>query len=142
MIDRQRVKEIVADALEHGSQERVSFVQQACGDDAPLRTEVNALLDLAAEASVFLLLATRVGIRIGRLDLQVPAHQRADEYIVLNPASGSDLRHASPERRAAITLTGRCDGGCRHRDRRRFDVHHGRLCTGQETQKCSRDGDG
>ena len=46
----QRVKEIVADALQHDRAERGAFVQQACGDDSALRAEALALLDLEAQA--------------------------------------------------------------------------------------------
>ena len=47
--DWARVKSVVAQALDLPAQERESFVQRACGADAPLLDEVRSLLDAAGE---------------------------------------------------------------------------------------------
>ncbi len=46
----QKIKEIVADALERKSGERVAFLEEACAQDAPLRAEVESLLAAYDEA--------------------------------------------------------------------------------------------
>ncbi|MCZ6794031.1 MAG: bifunctional serine/threonine-protein kinase/formylglycine-generating enzyme family protein [Planctomycetota bacterium] len=50
----QRVKELFHQALKLEPAERVAFLEEACGDDAPLRSHVERLLDQCAKAGSFL----------------------------------------------------------------------------------------
>src|SRR5690242_5058836 len=47
----ERVKPIVADALEMDTGERVAFLERSCGDDVELRAEVESLLAAASADS-------------------------------------------------------------------------------------------
>ncbi|MEQ9569196.1 MAG: hypothetical protein RLN75_03310, partial [Longimicrobiales bacterium] len=47
--DWATVRALFEAALEHEGPERASFLDETCGDDGPLRREVEALLDAAAD---------------------------------------------------------------------------------------------
>ena len=65
----QRVREIYHAALDRPSDERSSFLEQACSGDAALQREVRSLLDADAEAGSFLAAPTEAG-----LDTQLLGH--------------------------------------------------------------------
>ena len=50
-----KVKDIVAEALEHRPEERADYIESACGDDAELRAEVDSLIAEQDVAGDFLL---------------------------------------------------------------------------------------
>jgi eukaryotic-like serine/threonine-protein kinase len=52
--DWDRIHDVFAEALERAPEERVAFLDRACGDDAALRAEVESLLAAHDAASVFL----------------------------------------------------------------------------------------
>ncbi len=53
-VDRQRVKQIFAEAIEKSSEQRASFVESACAGDAVLRLRVRRLLEMHDTAGEFL----------------------------------------------------------------------------------------
>jgi Tol biopolymer transport system component len=67
---RRRVEQLCDAALDHDVRERAAFVAGACGPDAGLRKEVEALLAYAEKAETFL--ATPIG--------EVAAHVLADHH--------------------------------------------------------------
>jgi predicted ATPase/serine/threonine protein kinase len=58
----QRVREIYHAALDRPSDERSSFLEQACSGDANLQREVRSLLNADAEAGTFLATASEAGL--------------------------------------------------------------------------------
>jgi len=74
-----RVKDIVADALERPPQERGAFIERACDDDTALLGAVHDLLRVHGDADGFLSapLLTEMGRALGRDD-EVPAFRPGD----------------------------------------------------------------
>jgi serine/threonine protein kinase/Tfp pilus assembly protein PilF len=75
-------KEVFQDALDLPSDERVAFVEQACGDDASLRQRVDALLAAHDRAGAFLDVAAGHGdARDAGVDLEQPG-TRIGTYVL------------------------------------------------------------
>ena len=75
----QQVKTIFQQALERDSNERSTFVAQACGSDEALRSEVTLLLDGHAQAESF---------------IETPAHEVAADFIGAQTSLvGQQLNH-------------------------------------------------
>ena len=70
----RRVNEVFHDALEHRVEERSTFLDNACTDDAALRAEVESLLASHAEADDF---------------IETPAFETGAE--LLHGASGEEI---------------------------------------------------
>ena len=89
----QRVREIYHAALDRPSDERSSFLEQACSGDAALQQEVQSLLKADAEAGTFMATAAEAG-----LDTQpagpcgVPAYRPRSRF----------LRNSVPAGRRAV----------------------------------------
>jgi hypothetical protein len=75
-VDRQRVKEIFAEALELPEAQRVGFVATACGEDVALRARVERLLRMHDTAGEFLVEPT-VGFGAARFG-SVPGESMGD----------------------------------------------------------------
>ena len=74
-----RVKTILAEAIEKVGPDRQSFLDQVCGNDASLRGEVESLLAAAEQAGEFLQspTASRLQHPAMILSAKVPAHPSA-----------------------------------------------------------------
>jgi predicted ATPase len=89
----QRVREIYHAALDRPSDERSSFLEQACSGDAALQREVRSLLNADAEAGTFLATATEAGLDPQPLGLaSVPFTGRIlGFYDVLSPLGAGGM---------------------------------------------------
>src|SRR4051794_5037124 len=78
----KRVEELFHAVMERPPEERAEFLQRACPDDPPLRSEVQSLINLARSADSFLAgspisslerpLARKAGERVGNFEILEP----------------------------------------------------------------------
>jgi predicted ATPase len=89
----QRVREIYHAALDQPSDQRSSFLEQACSGDAALQHEVRSLLNADAEAGTFLAIAAEPGLDTQPLGLAgVPLTGRnLGFYDVLSPLGAGGM---------------------------------------------------
>src|SRR5262245_25943866 len=67
MLDPRRVRAIFLEAVErHGPEERIAFLEQACGTDQDLRQRVAALLDAHGQANSMLDFEVGTAVTIDR----------------------------------------------------------------------------
>lgn len=79
-----RIERLLQDALEREASDRGRFLEAACGDDTPLRVEVESLLAAAEEAGDFLELPALAGeARFSAEEEPGPARERIGPYQVL-----------------------------------------------------------
>ncbi len=87
----REVQVLFHDALEKPTAERTPFLEQACGEDATLRSEVVSLLSAAGEAGDFL--ETPAVPTSGGVAAEVPARQRIGPYQVNRLLGSGGMGH-------------------------------------------------
>ena len=90
----QRIKTLVADALELTADERRLFLQKACADDEQVRQRVEALLELEETAAAFM--ARPPVVELSADDL--PGHpERVGRYRITRKIATGGGRKMDPE---------------------------------------------